>query len=209
MPAPPWDGLPVRTVTRSGVPGDPINLAVEGTRADLLAAFARIGARPADPLSLRDDLHLAEDAIRHGSYPTAPVSRLFLFDRVEDFAIETELGSVASRLHARFWESGRQDGATGRTVWLGALSLDTGIELLRRDHIPVGTTHRIYPDLDAVRDLLMVVLSEAGLLEGTLRRPGIGPTPEGRNGGGDPFFTDGEVLVLILALPVAGQAPAT
>jgi hypothetical protein len=145
-----WDGLPFRTVTWSGVPGDPINLALEGTRDEVLAAFARIGTVPADPLSLRDDLRLAEDAVRHGQYPAAPVSRLFLFDRVEDFAVETEPGSVASRLHARFWTSGWRDAATGRALWLGAVSLDTGIGLLRRDHIPVGTTHHIYPDLDTV-----------------------------------------------------------
>jgi hypothetical protein len=207
LPAPDWEGIPMRTTTKSGIPGDPINTALEGTRTDLLAAFARIGARPADPLSLRDDLRLAEDAIRHGAYPAAPVSRLFLFDRVEDVAVETELGSVASRMHARFWESGRRDVATDRAVWLGALSLDTGIKLLRRDHIPVGTTHRIDPDLDAVRDLLLVILIEAGLVEAVVRRPGIGPTPDGRNGGGDPFFTDGEVVVMVLASPVVGQAP--
>lgn len=204
VPAPPWDGLPLRTVTRGGVPGDPVNVAMEGAQEELLAAFAAIGARPADPLSLRDDLHLAEAAIRHGIYASAPVSRLFLFGRVEDFAIETELGSVASRMHARFWDTGRHDPATGREAWLGAMSLDTGIKLRRRSHIPVGTTHRIDPDLDAVRDLLMVVLIEAGLVAAVARRPGIGPIADGRNGGGDLFFTDGEVVVVVV-IPPAGQ----
>ena len=200
----PWDGLSLRTVTRSGVPGDPVNMALEGTRDELLAAFAAIGARPADPLSWRDDLHLAEEAIRHGRYITAPVSRLFLFGRVEDFAIETELGSVASRMHARFWDTGRQDPANGRTAWLGAVSLDIGIELLRRDHLPVGTTHRIDPDLDAVRDLLTVALMEAGVVTAAARRLGIGPTLDGRNGSGDRFFTGGEVVVLVVD-PSAGR----
>ena len=199
MPAPPWEGLPLRTVTHAGAPGDPINIALEGGRDELLAAFAAIGARPADPLSLRDDLHLAEAAMRRGIYVSAPVSRLFLFDRVEDFAIETELGSVASRMHARFWDADRQDPVTGRALWLGAVSLDTGIELLRRHHIPVGTTHRIDPDLDAVRDLLMVMLIEAGLVGAVTRRPGIGRTPDGRNGSGDPFFTEGDVIVMTVA----------
>ena len=197
-PAPPWDGLPVRTVTHGGQPGDPVNVACEGTRDELLAAFAAIGARPADPLSFRDDLHLAEAAIHRGVYMSAPVSRLFLFERVEDFAIETELGSVARRMHARFWDSGRQDQATGRAVWLGAVSLDSGIELLRRDHIPVGTTHHIDPDLDEVRDLLVLTLLEADRVTAVTRRPGIGPTADGRNGGGDPFRTDGEVVVMVI-----------
>ena len=205
IPAPSWEGLPLRTVTHAGVPGDPINIAPEGGRDELLAAFAAIGARPADPLSLRDDLHLAEAAMRRGIYVSAPVSRLFLFDRVEDFAIETELGSVASRMHARFWDAGRQDPATGRALWLGAVSLDTGIELLRRHHIPVGTTHRIDPDLDAVRDLLMVMLIEAGLVGAVTRRPGIGRTPDGRNGSGDPFFTEGDVMVITVTQTARGS----
>jgi hypothetical protein len=177
---------------------------MEGTREELLAAFAAIGARPADPLSLRHDLHLAEAALHHGKYLSAPVSRLYLFGRVEDLAVETELGSVSSRMHARLWETGRQDQATGRAVWLGAASLDIGIELLRLDHIPMGTTHRIDPDVDAVRDLLMVILSEAGLVAAVTRCPGIGPTTDGRNGGGDRFFTDGAVVVMVVT-PPSGQ----
>ena len=86
-PAPPWDGLPMRTVTHGGQSGDPVNLACEGTSEELLAAFAAIGARPAEPLSFRDDLHLAEAALLRGVYMSAPVSRLFLFGRVEDFAV--------------------------------------------------------------------------------------------------------------------------
>jgi hypothetical protein len=100
-PAPPWDGLPMRTVTHGARAGDPVNFACEGTSEELLAAFAAVGARPADPLSLRDDLRLAEAALLRGVYMSAPVSRLYLFGRVEDFAIETELGSVARRMHAR------------------------------------------------------------------------------------------------------------
>ena len=37
---------------------------------------------------------------------------------------------------------------------------------------------------------------------------GIGPTVNGRNGGGDPYFTDGELYVGVLAAADAGHARA-
>jgi hypothetical protein len=198
VPAPPWDGLPMRTATRHGIPGDPVNLAFEGSKEALLAAFDTLGLQVADALGMRSDLRIAAAAVRHKSYATAPVSSLFLFGRAEDLAIEYELGSVAQRHHARFWATGRQDPATQLDLWLGGVSTDIGIEALRRHHLPVGTTHRIDPDLDAARDILMSVLVEAGLVDAVVKRRGIGATSDGRNGGGDPFFTDGEVMVMVL-----------
>jgi hypothetical protein len=198
VPDPPWDGLPLRTTSHRGIPGDPINLAFVGSQAEIIAAFAAIKEVIADPLGIRDDLHLAEAALHHGSYAAAPVSRLFLFGRVEDLAIEHEIGSVAERHHARFWNTGRQDAATQRALWLGAASEDIGIEIVHDGPIPVGTTHRINPDLDLERDTIMVAMVEAGLISALVKRPGIGATDAGRNGEGDPFFTDGDVVVLVL-----------
>jgi hypothetical protein len=198
VPAPPWDGLPMRTSARKGIPGDPINVAFEGSQEALLAAFNTMGLMVADALSTRTDVRIAKAAALGKSYPTAPVSDLFLFGRAEDLAIEYELGNVSQRHHARFWATGRQDVATHLDLWLGAVSTDIGIEILRRRHLPVGTTHRIDPDLDGARDLLMLVLVEAGIVDTVVKRPGIGATSEGRNGGGDPFFTDGDVIVMVL-----------
>jgi hypothetical protein len=188
----------MRTATRKGVPGDPINVAIEGSQEMLLAAFDTLGLMVADALAMRSDLRIATAAIRHKSYTTAPVSSLYLFDRAQDLAIEYELGSVAQRHHARFWATGRQDAATQLDLWLGGVSTDIGIEVLHRHHLPTGTTHRVDPDLDAARDELMIVLVEAGLVDAVVKRPGIGPTSDGRNGGGDPFFTDGDVAVMVL-----------
>jgi hypothetical protein len=188
----------MRTVTRKGVPGDPINIAFEGSQEILLTAFNTMGLLVADSLSLRSDLRIAQAAVRHASYSAAPVSNLFLFGRAQDITIEYALGSVAQRHHARFWQTGRQDEATHLDLWLGGVSTDIGIEVLHRHHLPAGTTHRIGPDLDAARDLLMTVLVEAGTVDAVVKRPGIGATSDGRNGGGDPFFTDGDVVIMVL-----------
>ncbi len=197
-PIPPWSGLPMRPAIRSGSPGDPVNIAFEGSRASILAAFRAIGWVPADPLSLRDDARLAVDAVLHHSYPTAPVSRLYLFGRQEDFAVEHELGSVAKRDHARLWDTKRQDPGTHLELWIGDASRDSGIEVLRRHGIPIGTTHHIDPDLDAERTRIVQALQATGRVLAVVMEPGIGPTAHGRNGGGDRFYTDGKVAVIVL-----------
>lgn len=197
-PTPPWSGLPMRPATHSGVAGDPINVGIEGSRAALLTAFHKIGWVQADPLSAGHDIHLAEAALLHRLYPTAPVSRLYLFGRPEDLAVERELGSVSRRDHARFWDTHRLDPVTHLELWIGDASRDVAVEVLRRHHIPIGTTHRIDPNVDAERDRIVSALRAAGLVRAVVMEPGIGRTENGRNGGGDRFFTDGRVAVIVL-----------
>jgi hypothetical protein len=70
------------------------------------------------------------------------------------------------------------------------------VELSNTNHLP---THGISPDIDAERDLVVSELAHTGYVidEGT--RPGFGKETEGKNGGGDPYRTDGQVATLTLA----------
>jgi hypothetical protein len=198
-PAPPWSGLPMRPTTGSGVPGDPVNVAFEGSRAEILAALKAIGWLVADPLSVRNDLHMAQAAVSRHPYPTAPVSSLYLFKRMEDFAVEHELGSTISRRdHMRLWDTQRSDPSTHLELWIGDASRDIGVEVLYRHHLPVGTTHHIDPNLDAERSLIVGEMQKDGLVTSVVMEPGIGATSNGRNGGGDRFYTDGKVAVIVL-----------
>lgn len=43
-------------------------------------------------------------------------------------------------------------------------------------------------------------MAEAGRLTTTYQVSGIGPTVNGRNGGGDRYFTDGEITVGVLTI---------
>jgi hypothetical protein len=178
--------------------GDPVNVGFEGSRAQILAAFKAIDWVEADPLSLKSDARLAVDALTHRLYPTAPVSKLFLFHRVEDFAVEHELGSVARRDHARFWDTGRKDAATHLEIWIGDAARDIGIEVLRRHHIPVGTTHKIDPNVDGERSLIVTELKGAGKVTAVIMEPGMGATQDAVNGGGDHFTTDGKAALIVL-----------
>ena len=89
------------------------------------------------------------------------------------------------------------DGADDATLQRIA-ELQDRIEILRRYHVPIGTTHHIDPDLDAERTLIVTALRRAGLVRAMVMEPGIGRTTNGRNASGDRFFTDGQVAVMIL-----------
>jgi hypothetical protein len=87
-------------------------------------------------------------------------------------------------------------------VWLGAATFDRGVGL---SHDTGEVTHHIAPDIDAAREGLLGDLARAGRLEAIYQVTGIGPTLYGRNGGGDPYHTDGELGIGRL---VAAGSPA-
>ncbi len=66
----------------------------------------------------------------------------------------------------------------------------------RKVHLP---THGIAPDLDDERDLVVSELAQTGFVIGDTTCPGFGKKTEGFNGGGDPYFTDGQIAMLTLA----------
>ncbi len=119
-------------------------------------------------------------------------------------------GSARTRHHVRFWKA-LDAGDDGRPVWLGAAVFDDGLELSRYTG---QITHHTAPDIDAERDFLINDLVEAKRVAKTYSVSGIGPTLFGRNGGGDPFYTDGEIAFAQLApdcetreTPPEAQAP--
>ena|SRR2546422_11023525 len=66
-------------------------------------------------------------------------------------------------------------------------------------HTSGQITHHIGADIHAERDTLMDDLKSAGWLTALYDVTGVGPTVNGRNGGGDRYFTDGELTVGVLA----------
>ena len=59
-------------------------------------------------------------------------------------------------------------------------------------------THHIDANIDADRDKLMNDLTAAGWLSSTEGIEGFQPKHDGRNGGGDPYHTDGKLSLGIL-----------
>jgi len=189
--------VPLMTRTAAGIPGDPINVALVGTDAEVVVALTAAGWRLAQPITLHSGLGIVESVLLQQPDPTAPVSNLYLWGRHQDLAFEQEVGSSArERHHVRFWRADAFGDST-RPLWLGAATFDRGVGV---SHRTGQITHHIGPDLDAERDKLMADLTAAGRLITTYQVSGIGPTINGRNGGGDRYFTDGDVTVGKLTL---------
>src|SRR5258707_4231718 len=51
------------TRTGAGIPGDPLNISIIGSEDDLLSALLEAGWYPADPITLKSSLRIAESTI--------------------------------------------------------------------------------------------------------------------------------------------------
>lgn len=61
------------------------------------------------PITSQTSAKIAEDSLAHRSYPTAPVSNLYVFGRVQDLAFEEPTNDVQNRGHIRTWETAFAD----------------------------------------------------------------------------------------------------
>ena len=187
--------LPMVTLTAQGIPGDPINVGLVGETKDVLCAMQAAGWYPADPVTLRSSIEIAGSVLLDRPYRDAPVSPLYYLGRREDFAFEKPVGSSADhRHHVRFWKVLDQ-GEEKRPVWLGDATFDRSVGV---SHYTGAITHHIDADIDAERKLIASDLEAAGMVEARYQVTGVGPTLAGRNGGGDLYYTDGEVWILRL-----------
>jgi hypothetical protein len=187
--------LPMVTRTRQGIPGDPINVGLIGNEKEVLCAMNAAKWYPADPVTFRSSIEIAGSVLLDRPYHDAPVSNLFYLGRREDLAFEKPAGKSADRRHhVRFWKV-LDKGEEQRPVWLGAVTFDKGVGV---SHFTGAITHHIDADLDAERKLLATDIENAGMATAKYQVTGIGPTLTGRNGGDDPYYTDGEVWILRL-----------
>lgn len=189
---PALDTVASRTVTADGIPGDPLNIAFVGSGAEMQRRLLASGWLPADPITMMSSLRIAGDSLVHRPYGTAPVSNLFLWGHRQDLAFEKMIGGDPRRRHhVRFWESTERDDL-GRELWMGAVTLDVAAGV---SHRTGQVTHHIGPDIDREREQLLLDL------QGVPAAPvqwidGFQSDLRGRNGGGDPYTTDGRLPVI-------------
>ncbi len=184
--------LSMVTRTSQGIPGDALNVGLVGTRDDVACAMHVAGWYPADPVTLRTSIEIIGSVILDRPYHDAPVSPLFYDGRREDLAFEKPDGRSADRRHhVRLWNV-LTAGAEGRPVWLGAVTLDRSVGLSRYTG---QVTHHIAPDIDTERDRLSSDLRNARVVTAVYDVSGIGPTLHSRNGEGDRYYTDGEIMI--------------
>ena len=183
------------TTTEQDIPGDPINVGLVGSKEQIIRAFAAAGWKPADKITLLSSVEIGLSVVLDRPDLDAPVSALLFEGRKQDLAFEKPVGESADeRHHARFWMT-KTPGANGGILWLGSASFDRGVGV---SHDTGQITHHIGPDLDAERGLVIGDLQNTGQISMDYEQAGVGATETGRNGGGDPYFTDGKVLVGVL-----------
>lgn len=199
----PLESAPKITRTSEGLAGDPLNVALVGTQDELVRAMLSTGWHPADPITFRTSLAIARSVLLKRPYPQAPVSNLYLWGRHQDLAFQQAVGpSAQQRHHVRWWRA-EQYAVQGRPLWIGAVTFDRSVGI---SHWTGKVTHHIAPDIDAERDKLLADLEHAGQLVQVYQVTGVGPAWHGRNGGGDPYYTDGELSVGVLSTGNAVRA---
>jgi hypothetical protein len=182
--------IPNITHTADGIPGDPLNVALIGTETDLKRIMLAARWYPADPLTLRSRLEIAGAAVFEHPYDDAPVSNLYLWGRKEDLAFEQPVGNdPRQRHHVRFWRADKLD-PDGRPAWVGAAIFDERVGL---SYTTGQITHHTAPDIDTERDKLFADLQHTGELFEVFFVDDFHHIRQGRNGGGDPWFTDGRL----------------
>ena len=142
-----FPAFPRITHTKSGAEGDPLNLVFVGSKDQITHSFQQAGWLIPDPITFQTSEKIAVASLTHKRYPTAPVSNLYVFGRVQDLAFEKPTTDVANRGHIRLWKTGTL--IDGQLVWIGQASYDSGIELSGTNHLP---THHIAPTVDLERN---------------------------------------------------------
>jgi len=206
--------VPRFTITADGLPGDPVNLVLTGTRQQLHAAFKLAGWSEADRLGLASSWRMVRAFVLNTPYPTAPFSTLFLFGRVQDIGFQKAIdNSPRKRHHIRFWAlslahveahlgepsfwlNTDRPPEADRVHWIGAGTKDTGISLTR---LTFQITHATDSDTNAERDFIIDELIREKLVSD------INSYKAGQQLGSEPinhYITDGEITAANLIVDV-------
>jgi hypothetical protein len=204
--------VPSYTVTGDGLPGDPVNLMLEGTLQQLRAAFAAAGWSEADGLGVASSWRMVRAFLLNSPYPTAPFSTLFLFGRGQDIGFQKAIDDSPRKRHhirfwalsiaqadetlgtASFWLNTDQPPETARVYWVGAGTKDTGFSLT---WLTFQVTHATDSDCNAERDYIVAQLTKYRVIaEVTSYRSGQYLSGERVNH----YVTDGEVMAASLVM---------
>jgi hypothetical protein len=204
--------VPSYTTTGDGLPGDPVNVLLIGTRQQLCNAFSTAGWAQADPLGLASSWRMVCAFLLNSPYPTAPFSTLYLFGRRQDVGFQKCIdNSPRKRHHIRFWALGldRAQATIGTVrfwrntdcppddevaVWVGAGTRDTGFSLTR---LTFQVTHATDSDTNVERDYIIAELKDKGVIKDIISYRAQQRLQADRI---NRYITDGEVTAASLAV---------
>jgi hypothetical protein len=191
------ENLPCCTTNEDGSKnGDPLNLVLIGSRADMSAAFVRRGWLPAEQTYGKAVWKTIKSFLFGTRYRYSPVSPLYFYGRQQDFAGQKPRHTVHERNHLRVWLSPMR--FRGKPVWIGQISRDIGVRFTFKTWPPV--THKIDPDIDEAMYALVedLIYSQQLAKGGYVKGVGAASRSKPRhNLTGDPYFTNGFRAVLV------------
>ncbi len=189
------DERPRITQTSDHHPGDPLNVALIGTEAQLQEIMQSAKWYSAAALGFQSDLKISVDTVLSRPDDSAPVSSLYLFGRKEDLAFEQPVGdNPRHRHHVRLWRTD-EIAPDGRPTWIGSAVYDKRVGLSRTTG---QITHVTAADVDQERDYLFECLQQTGQLAERSAEVNFHQQLDGRNGGGDPWHTDGSLYIGVI-----------
>jgi len=198
-----------RARTSDGLLGDPVNLALLGEEGAIHEAMRRAGWTRADDVDAASSWRIILSTITRRSYDEAPVSPLFLFGRMQDFAYQQEVeGNPAKRHHVRFWRAPEGWLLPGgrRVDWLAAGTFDRAVGF---SLFTLQITHKIDADTDVERDHIVRTVVGSGVPAAVDVIRDFSTGYHSRNGGGDTITTDGDLPVLALGSAVGRARDAS
>ena len=189
------DTLPRRVSDEQHRPGDMVNILLIGDEDEVVKVFTAAGWVKVDK-SVGKTLEAGfMDMLEKKDYLTMPMSKLYLFDRSQDygFAHAEPVRVVMSRNHLRVWKSPYL--VSGRPLWCVAATHDIGFERDQRNDL---ITHKIDPAIDGEREYVNETLGATGLVvaRGHVTPANLLTTAKTATGG--EFHSDGQILVLAL-----------
>lgn len=176
----------------SGRNAEPITLIVAADEVQLASAFEKAGWMAAEAVTPESIEKLRIAQAWSDSYPSAPVAPLFYWGREQDAAWQRPGTSVTNRYRVRVWRS-EDRGDNGQWLWALNVAHEDGIGSVPNEGLPL---HRVHPDMDRARDVLVQDLAKTGVLRREYLLEGIGPNPGFQTAAGDPYYTGGMIRVL-------------
>ncbi|MCX5778605.1 MAG: LssY C-terminal domain-containing protein [Elusimicrobia bacterium] len=197
-----FSDFPKTTTKKNGIPGDPFNIGLVGSEADVVSCMRKAGWHEADKLNFMHALREVGAVLFHQHYNDAPVSSLYAWGRKQDIAFEELVTRTPShRHHVRFWKTDIV-AQYGRAFWVGSATFDRKVGF---SHFTGEITHHIAADIDAEREKIVADLTQVNAVGESYYIPGAGFTMSGVNGEGDRYFTDGKISVVVVT-PQDGAA---
>ncbi|MFW1678165.1 LssY C-terminal domain-containing protein [Pontibacter sp. JAM-7] len=189
--------LPCCAVNAESAPGDPINMVFVSDLDTLREALISNHWDVTAPISSASIRRMISAFIFGSRYRYAPISPLYFFEREQDIAFQKARSVIDERNHMRLWLA--PVSYQGQSVWVGQASRDVGVKFSGRFWPP--TTHIIDPDMDDARFYIVQELVDTGYAGSFGFVLGHHPAPPESphyNAEGDPYFTDGHLVVFFL-----------